>query len=119
MKPGNNSFDTLSRLEVDGKNYHYFSLSKLATGDFHTIQQLPFSLKILLENVLRFEQGGEDAVGDIRAFAQWPETRSSQREIGFRPTRVLMQLWLIWPPCAMRLVTILSESIHRFQSTWL
>lgn len=91
MKPGNNSFDTLSRLEVDGKNYHYFSLSKLATGDFHTIQQLPFSLKILLENVLRFEQGGEDAVGDIRAFAQWPETRSSQREIGFRPTRVLMQ----------------------------
>ncbi|MGB5518607.1 MAG: aconitate hydratase AcnA [Gammaproteobacteria bacterium] len=91
MKPGNNSFDTLSRLEVDGKNYHYFSLSKLATGDFYTIQQLPFSLKILLENVLRFEQGGEDAAGDIRAFAQWPETRSSQREIGFRPTRVLMQ----------------------------
>ena len=91
MEPGSDSFDTLSTLEVDGQEYHYFSLEKLAAGDLAAIRQLPFSLKILLENVLRFEQGGNDAEGDIRAFAQWVETRSSDREIGFRPARVLMQ----------------------------
>ena len=61
MKPGSDSFKTLSVLEVDGQQYHYFSLEKLAVDDLSTIQQLPFSLKILLENILRFEQGGEDA----------------------------------------------------------
>jgi len=91
MEPGSNSFETLTTLEVDGQEYHYFSLERLAAGDLASIRQLPFSLKILLENVLRFEQGGNDAEGDIRAFAQWVETRSSDREIGFRPARVLMQ----------------------------
>jgi aconitate hydratase len=91
MKPGSNSFNTLTSLEVDGREYHYFSLAKLAASDFPTIQNLPFSLKILLENVLRFEQGEGDEVGDIGAFAQWLDARSSQREIGFRPARVLMQ----------------------------
>ena len=55
------------------------------------IRRLPYSLKILLENILRFEQGGADAAGDINAFAEWLDTRSSQREIAFRPARVLMQ----------------------------
>ena len=91
MKPGSDTFKTLSKLEVDGQEYHYFSLEKLAAGDMAAIRQLPFSLKILLENVLRFEQGGNNAKGDIRAFAKWVETRSSDREIGFRPARVLMQ----------------------------
>jgi len=91
MEPGSNSFDALTTLEVDGQEYHYFSLERLAAGDLAAIRQLPFSLKILLENVLRFEQGGSDAEGDIRAFAKWIETRSSDREIGFRPARVLMQ----------------------------
>jgi len=91
MKPGSDSFKTLTTLEVDGQEYHYFSLEKLAVGDMAAIRQLPFSLKILLENVLRFEQGGNDAEGDVRAFAKWVETRSSDREIGFRPARVLMQ----------------------------
>jgi len=91
MEPGNDSFKTLTTLEVDGQEYHYFSLERLAAGDLASIRQLPFSLKILLENVLRFEQGGNDAEGDIRAFAKWIETRSSDREIGFRPARVLMQ----------------------------
>ncbi len=91
MEPGSNSFDTLTTLEVDGQEYHYFSLERLAGGDLAAIRQLPFSLKILLENVLRFEQGGNDAEGDIGAFAKWVETRSSDREIGFRPARVLMQ----------------------------
>ena len=91
MKPGNNSFNTLSTLDVDGQTYYYFSLSKLAEQNLSAIHRLPFSLKILLENILRFERGGDDAAGDIKAFAQWVETHSSDREIAFRPTRVLMQ----------------------------
>ena len=92
MDPGRDSFKTLTTLEVDGQEYHYFSLEKLAVGDLAAISQLPFSLKILLENILRFEQGGNDAEGDIRAFANWVETCSSDREIGFRPARVSPQL---------------------------
>ena len=91
MKPGSNSFNTLSTLDVDGQEYYYYSLARLAEQDLSAIQRLPFSLKILLENILRFERGGEDAAGDIKAFAQWLETCSSEREIAFRPTRVLMQ----------------------------
>lgn len=91
MIPGSNSFNTLSTLDVAGSEFHYFSLEKLAQQDLEAIRRLPFSLKILLENVLRFEQGGEDSAGDINAFAQWLESRSSQREIAFRPARVLMQ----------------------------
>ncbi len=91
MKPGKNSFNTLSTLEVDGRVYHYYSLEKLAEADLPAIRNLPFSLKILLENILRFEQGEEDAAGDIKAFAKWTETGSSNREIAFRPARALMQ----------------------------
>jgi aconitate hydratase len=91
MKPGNNSFNTLSTLDVHGREYHYFSLDKLAAQDLSAIHRLPCSLKILLENILRFERGGDDAAGDIKAFARWIEARSSEREIAFRPTRVLMQ----------------------------
>ena len=90
MIPGSDSFDTLTSLEVDGQEYHYFSLEKLAR-QIPEIQQLPYSLKVLLENILRFEQGGEDAAGDIQAFGDWVKTRASQREIAFRPARVLMQ----------------------------
>ena len=91
MIPGSNSFNTLSTLDVDGKEYFYYSLDKLAQQDLEAIRRLPYSLKILLENILRFEQGGADAAGDINAFAEWLDTRSSQREIAFRPARVLMQ----------------------------
>ena len=91
MTPGNNSFDTLSTLNVDGQEYLYYSLEKLAGKDQEAIRRLPYSLKILLENILRYEQGDADAAGDIRAFAEWLDTRSSQREIAFRPARVLMQ----------------------------
>ncbi|MDC1286850.1 aconitate hydratase AcnA [Gammaproteobacteria bacterium] len=91
MTPGSNSFNTLSTLDVDGQEYLYYSLDKLAQQDLDAIQRLPFSLKILLENILRFEQGGDDVAGDVRAFAEWLESRSSEREIAFRPARVLMQ----------------------------
>ena len=91
MKAAKDSFKTLSTLDVDGRTFHYYSLPKLAEQNLQAIQRLPYSLKILLENILRFEQGDADAAGDIAAFAEWLDTRSSQREIAFRPARVLMQ----------------------------
>ena len=90
MTPGNNSFGTLSSLEVDGSQYHYYSLEKLAAR-VPGIERLPYSLKVLLENILRFEQGGEDSKGDIEAFGAWLGEKRSRREIAFRPARVLMQ----------------------------
>jgi aconitate hydratase len=90
MTPGNNSFDTLSELTVGDRSYRYYSLEKLA-GDKPAIARLPYSLKVLLENILRYEQGGEDSAGDVAAFEDWIEKRASKREIAFRPARVLMQ----------------------------
>ncbi|MEM7562151.1 MAG: aconitate hydratase AcnA [Pseudomonadota bacterium] len=90
MQPGKNSFATLSSLQVENHEYHYFSLEVLAK-QYPQIERLPYSLKILLENILRFEQGSDDSIGDIAAFSDWVENKSSDREIAFRPTRVLMQ----------------------------
>ncbi len=90
MKPGSNSFDTLDTLDVGNRQYHYYNLQKLA-AEHPEIERLPYSLKVLLENILRYEQGGDDAKGDVRAFADWVEARRSDREIAFRPARVLMQ----------------------------
>lgn len=90
MSPGSNSFNTLVTLEVDGREFHYFSLEKLA-AQIPEIERLPYSLKVLLENILRFERGDQDTAADIKAFGDWVRDRSSQREIAFRPARVLMQ----------------------------
>jgi len=91
MKTGSNSFDTLDVLQVCGQKYHYFNLNRLSNQGRGGFERLPYSLKILLENILRFESGGEDAAGDIEALVKWVEHRRSSREIAFRPTRVLMQ----------------------------
>ena len=85
-----NSLDTLSTLQVGDKTYHYHSLPKAAEklGD---IDRLPVSLKVLLENLLRHEDGVTVTRDDIQAMADWLKTRSSDREIQYRPARVLMQ----------------------------
>ncbi|HYQ37637.1 MAG TPA: aconitate hydratase AcnA, partial [Pseudomonas sp.] len=77
-------------LAVDGHTYHYFSLPEAARqlGDIH---QLPVSLRVLLENLLRCEDGHSVTAEDCRAVVDWLKTRSSEREIQFRPARVLMQ----------------------------
>ncbi|BBO57863.1 MULTISPECIES: aconitate hydratase AcnA [Cobetia] len=84
------SLDTLSELEVGDKRYHYYSLKKAADtlGD---LTRLPFTLKVLLENQLRFEDGETATKEDIKALADWQKTASSTHEIGYRPARVLMQ----------------------------
>src|SRR4051812_44324718 len=87
---GHDSLKTRKTLTVDGKEYDYFSLAEAAKtiGD---ISRLPYSLKVLLENLLRFEDGRSVKTDDIKAMGQWLKDKKSEREIAFRPARVLMQ----------------------------
>ncbi|OWL91376.1 aconitate hydratase AcnA [Halopseudomonas aestusnigri] len=85
-----NSLSTLDTLDVSGEHYQYHSL-KRAAASLSGIEQLPKSLKVLLENLLRNEDGETVTLDDIRAVSQWLEQRRSDREIQYRPARVLMQ----------------------------
>jgi aconitate hydratase len=87
---GQDSLHTRRTLSVDGRDYAYFSLEEAARslGD---IARLPVSLKVLLENVLRFEDGQSYRVDDAKAIAGWLQRASSDREVPFRPARILMQ----------------------------
>jgi len=87
---GRDSLKTRKTLEVGGKEYDYFSLEAAAEkiGD---ISHLPFSLKVLLENLLRFEDGRTVSTDDIQAMADWLKEKKNPREIAYRPARVLMQ----------------------------
>lgn len=91
MNVGNDSLSTKSQLNVDGKTYHYFSLKEAEQKHFKGISHLPYSLKVLFENLLRYEDGKTVTTGDIKAIAEWLNSKSSQHEIAFRPARVLMQ----------------------------
>ncbi|MBI2339634.1 MAG: aconitate hydratase AcnA [Deltaproteobacteria bacterium] len=85
-----NSFGTESTLAVGKKSYTYFSLPLLEQKGFK-IARLPFSLKILLENLLRCEDGKSVTAADIEALAQWDPKVQSRKEIAFMPARVLLQ----------------------------
>ena len=87
----NNSFKSLTNLAVDGKIYKIFSLKKAEQSGLEGISSLPKSLKILLENLLRFEDNQTVKGEQIQAIKEWLENKSSKAEIAFRPTRVLMQ----------------------------
>lgn len=78
------------KLTVDKQQYRIFSLNKAAT-QFGDISRLPFSLKVLLENLLRNLDGDTVTDADIQALVDWQKTGTSEREIAFRPARVLMQ----------------------------
>ncbi|MFO9575329.1 aconitate hydratase AcnA [Legionella pneumophila serogroup 1] len=91
MKVGQDSLSTKSQLTVDGKTYNYYSLKEAENKHFKGINRLPYSLKVLLENLLRFEDGNTVTTKDIKAIADWLHNKTSQHEIAFRPTRVLMQ----------------------------
>ena len=85
------SFKCRKTLTVGTKTYEYFSLIAAEQNGLAGISRLPFSLKVLLENLLRFEDGRSVKADDIRAMADWLKTKTSEREIAFRPARVLMQ----------------------------
>ena len=83
------TFSTASRLEVNGQEYRYYSLAKLA--EQHDISRLPFSLKILLENLLRHEDGIDVTRSDIEALCNWDPKAEPSTEIAFTPSRVVLQ----------------------------
>ena len=87
---GQDSLDTRTTLTAGGKTYAYYSLAK-AAEKYGDISRLPFSMKVLLENMLRFEDGKTVTEADVQAIIDWQQERRSDREIQYRPARVLMQ----------------------------
>ncbi len=90
MKVGQDSLRTKKTLDVGGKKYSYFSL-KDAEQHIGDVSRLPFSLKVLLENLLRYEDGRSVTTDDIKAMGDWVKNKTSSEEIAYRPARVLMQ----------------------------
>ena len=86
-----NSFDARTELTVDGNAYTYYSLPRAAESGAGDISRLPFSLKIMLENLLRHEDGVTVSAGDVTSVVESVTGGPSEREIAFRPARVLMQ----------------------------
>lgn len=86
-----NSFKALQTLSVNDKTYHFYSLKAAEQAGLKGISRLPYSLKVLLENQLRFEDGNTVTKDDIEAFVTWLDKRNSNHEIAYRPARVLMQ----------------------------
>ncbi len=87
--PQSNSFDAKATLEVSGSEYEIFRLDALQAR--FDVARLPFSLKVLLENLLRTEGNGAVGAADIEALASWDANAAPSIEIGFTPARVLMQ----------------------------
>jgi aconitate hydratase len=85
---GQDTLHTLRTLTVDGKAYRYYSIPDAPIGD---VARLPVTLKVLLENVLRFEDGRSYTVADAEAFAGWLARAGSNAEVPFKPARILMQ----------------------------
>ena len=83
------SFSTRASLSVNGRDYTYYSLPKL--GERFDLKRLPFSMKILLENLLRHEDGVTVLPGHVEAVAQWDPKAEPDTEIAFMPARVLVQ----------------------------
>ena len=92
MKPGNkNSFKCLKELSVNGKNYFFYSLNEAEKNGLDGINRLPKSVKVLLENLLRYEDGSTVNKEQILSIKEWLKTKKSKTEISYRPTRVLLQ----------------------------
>src|SRR5437763_2643744 len=85
------SFQSRKTLKFGSKTYHYYSLPAAEKRGLRGISRLPFDMKVLLENLLRNEDGRSVTKDSILAVAGWLKDRSSDREIAFRPARVLMQ----------------------------
>src|SRR5262249_41363104 len=86
-----NTLKTRTGLQADGRTLQYYSLPALAAAGFSGVASLPYSLKILLENLLRNEDGRFVKRTDIEALASWDVKNTKQREISFMPARVLLQ----------------------------
>lgn len=89
-RTGQDTLKTRQTLTVDGKDYDYFSLAE-AEKQIGDVSKLPYTLKVLLENLLRHEDGRSVLVEDVKAVQEWLANKRSSHEIAYRPARVLMQ----------------------------
>lgn len=86
-----NSLNAESNIEAAGKSYCYYSLPKASETLGEDLSRLPYSIKVLLENLLRHEDGKSVTLDDIKAFVTWLKDKKNPQEIAYRPARVLMQ----------------------------
>ncbi len=92
MKPGNkNSYKSLKNININGKDYKYYSLSEAEKNGLKGISNLPKSLKVLLENLLRYEDDLSVTKEQLEAVQNWLKEKKSNTEIAYRPARVLLQ----------------------------
>ncbi len=92
MKPGNkNSYKSLKTITINGSNYKYYSLTEAEKNGLTGVSKLPKSLKVLLENLLRYEDDLSVTKNQIDAIKDWLRTKKSSTEIAYRPARVLLQ----------------------------
>lgn len=88
---GNDSLGTRRTLEVGGKSYDYYSINAAKDAGIGDVARLPYSLKVVLENLLRREDGRTVTVDDIKAIGAWLDNQHSDHEIAYLPTRILLQ----------------------------
>jgi hypothetical protein len=104
--PMKDTFSVRDTLDVNGKQHVFASLTKL--GERFDLKRLPYSMKILLENLLRHEDGVNVTEKEIEAIAKWDSKAEPDIEIAFMPARVVLRIspacraWSIWPRCATR-----------------
>ncbi len=92
MKPGNkNSYKSLTSIEINQNQYNFYSLKLAEQNGLKGIEKLPKSLKVLLENLLRYEDGTTVTKDQILALQKWLKDKKSETEIAYRPARVLLQ----------------------------
>ncbi|MDC3257441.1 aconitate hydratase AcnA [Candidatus Pelagibacter sp.] len=92
MKPGNkNSYNSLKTININDSEYKYYSLPEAEKNGLDGISRLPKSLKVLLENLLRYEDNLSVTKNQIEAVKEWLKTKKSLTEIAYRPARVLLQ----------------------------
>ena len=92
MKPGNqNSYNSLKTISINDRDYKYYSLAEAEKNGLDGISKLPKSLKVLLENLLRYEDDLSVTKSQIEAIKKWLKTKKSLTEIAYRPARVLLQ----------------------------
>ena len=92
MTPGSkNSYKSLSNITVSDKNYKFYSLKNAEQNGLDGISKLPKSLKVLLENLLRYEDDLSVNKNQIESIKEWLKSKKSNTEIAYRPARVLLQ----------------------------
>ena len=92
MKPGSkNTYKSLSKITINGKDYKYYSLKESEKNGLDGISKLPKSIKVLLENLLRYEDDLSVNKSQIEAVKEWLKSRRSKNEIAYRPARILLQ----------------------------